>query len=86
MCDYRQNSYFLSHLLSVSESVWTRALLSRTRLTDPIFQEDLLAFISVMTTSLRTGLPSTGSHGLNVIQKEARKKEAEEYYRDIYPE
>ncbi|GAW06521.1 hypothetical protein LENED_008452 [Lentinula edodes] len=68
------------------ESVWTRALLSRTRLTDPIFQEDLLAFISVMATSLRTGLPATGSHGLNVIQKEARKKEAEEDYRDLYPE
>ncbi|KAJ3877319.1 hypothetical protein F5051DRAFT_408806 [Lentinula edodes] len=84
-----QISYSLSHLLSVIEHLepaWTRALLSRTRFTDPNFQGDVLAVISMISTSLRTGSPlpqitpcplvdrfMLKYHGLNVIHKEAEE-------------
>ncbi|KAJ3862063.1 hypothetical protein EV359DRAFT_45947 [Lentinula novae-zelandiae] len=84
-----QISYSLSHLLSVIEHLepaWTRALLSRTRFSDPNFQGDVLAVISMISTSLRTGSPlpqitpcplvdrfMLKYHGLNVIHKEAEE-------------
>ncbi|KAJ3784989.1 hypothetical protein GGU10DRAFT_293088 [Lentinula aff. detonsa] len=84
-----QISYSLSHLLSVIEHLepaWTRALLSRTRFIDPNFQGDVLAVISMISTSLRTGSPlpqitpcplvdrfMLKYHGLNVIHKEAEE-------------
>ncbi|KAJ3758691.1 hypothetical protein EV360DRAFT_43339 [Lentinula raphanica] len=82
-------SYSLSHLLSIIEHLepaWTRALLSRTRFIDPNFQGDVLAVISMISTSLRTGTPlpqitpcplvdrfMLKYHGLNVIHKEAEE-------------
>ncbi|KAJ3712876.1 hypothetical protein C8R42DRAFT_727627 [Lentinula raphanica] len=84
-----QISYSLSHLLSIIEHLepaWTRALLSRTRFIDPNFQGDVLAVISMISTSLRTGTPlpqitpcplvdrfMLKYHGLNVIHKEAEE-------------
>ncbi|KAI6044608.1 hypothetical protein EDC04DRAFT_2561114 [Pisolithus marmoratus] len=82
-----QLSYLLSDLLSVVSQLdpaWARALLRRTRLLDPDFQGDVLAVISLISTSLRTGNPlpqvtpcplldrfMEGSHGLNVVHQES---------------
>ncbi|XP_006457385.1 hypothetical protein AGABI2DRAFT_212754 [Agaricus bisporus var. bisporus H97] len=77
----------LAHLLAVIdrlEPAWTKALLKRTRLTDPNFQGDVLAVISMITSSLRTGSPlpqitpaplvdrfALRYHGLNVIHQQS---------------
>lgn len=82
-----QLSYLLSDLLSVVSQLdpaWARAFLKRSRLLDPDFQGDVLAVISLISTSLRTGTPlpqvtpsplldcfMEGSHGLNVIHQES---------------
>ncbi|KAI6026427.1 hypothetical protein BKA83DRAFT_4243292 [Pisolithus microcarpus] len=82
-----QLSYLLSDLLSVVSQLnpaWARAFLKRTRLLDPDFQGDVLAVISLISTSLRTGNPlpqvtpsplldrfMEGSHGLNVVHQES---------------
>ncbi|PAV21583.1 hypothetical protein PNOK_0154000 [Pyrrhoderma noxium] len=53
-------AYLLSHLRSVTEHLelsWARAFLRRTRFLDPEFQGDVLAVISMISTSLRTGSP-----------------------------
>ncbi|KAG2004212.1 hypothetical protein CC2G_002792 [Coprinopsis cinerea AmutBmut pab1-1] len=53
-------SFSLSHLMSVLkhlEPAWTRAFLRRARLLDPDFQGDVLAVITMISTSLRTGHP-----------------------------
>ncbi|KAI0041545.1 hypothetical protein FA95DRAFT_1548599 [Auriscalpium vulgare] len=80
-------AYLLSHLMSVIEHLepaWSRAFLRRTRLIDSDFQGDVLAVISMISTSLRTGGPLPQitpcplfdrfimyQHGLNVIRNEA---------------
>ncbi|KAI0060820.1 hypothetical protein BV25DRAFT_1871013 [Artomyces pyxidatus] len=80
-------SYLLSHLMSVIEHLepaWSRAFLRRTRFLDSDFQGDVLAVISMISTSLRTGGPLPQitpcplfdrfvmyQHGLNVIRQEA---------------
>ncbi|KAF9521875.1 hypothetical protein CPB83DRAFT_840925 [Crepidotus variabilis] len=82
-------AYSLSHLISVIkhlEPSWTIAFLRRTRFLDPDFQGDLLAVISMVSNSLRTGSPlpqitpcplldrfTLRYHGLNVIHKEAKE-------------
>lgn len=82
-----QLSYLLSDLLSVVNQLdpsWARAFLKRTRLLDPDFQGDVLAVISLISTSLRTGNPlpqvtpcplldrfMEGSQGFNVILQES---------------
>ncbi|OCH87285.1 hypothetical protein OBBRIDRAFT_814199 [Obba rivulosa] len=82
-----QLAYLLSHLMSVVEHLepaWSRAFLRRTRFIDSDFQGDVLAVISMISTSLRTGTPlpqitpcplldrfMTYTHGLNVIRQEA---------------
>ncbi|GBE78787.1 hypothetical protein SCP_0116800 [Sparassis crispa] len=82
-----QIAYLLSHLMSVVEHLepaWSRAFLRRTRFLDSDFQGDVLAVISMISTSLRTGnpLPQISpcplldrfmiyTHGLNVIRQEA---------------
>lgn len=82
-----QTAYLLSHLMSVVEHLepaWRRAFLRRTRFLDADFQGDVLAVISMISTSLRTGHPLPQitpcplvdrymqySHGLNVIRQEA---------------
>ncbi|KAJ7581095.1 hypothetical protein C8J56DRAFT_256925 [Mycena floridula] len=79
-------AYSLSHLFSVIEHLepqWTRAFLRRTRFTDPSFQGDVLAVITMISTALRTGTPlpqitpcplldryMLRYHGLNVVHKE----------------
>ncbi|KAF9527658.1 hypothetical protein CPB83DRAFT_384639 [Crepidotus variabilis] len=53
-------AYSLSHFSSIIrylDSSWTRALLRRTRFVDPDFQGDVLAVISMISSSLRTGTP-----------------------------
>ncbi|KAF8811417.1 hypothetical protein BYT27DRAFT_7336184 [Phlegmacium glaucopus] len=80
-------SYSLSNLISVLDHLepsWARAFLRRTRFMDPDFQGDVLAIISMISSSLRTGCPLPQItpcplldrfllqyHGLNVIHKEA---------------
>ncbi|KAK7688323.1 hypothetical protein QCA50_008695 [Cerrena zonata] len=82
-----QIAYLLSHLMSVVEHLepaWARAFLRRTRFLDSDFQGDVLAVISLISTSLRTGTPlpqitpcplldrfMTYTHGLNIIRHEA---------------
>ncbi|KAL4245332.1 hypothetical protein ABKN59_008325 [Abortiporus biennis] len=82
-----QIAFLLSHLMSVVEHLepaWTRAFLRRTRFLDADFQGDILAVISLISTSLRTGNPlpqitpcplldrfMSYTHGLNVIRQEA---------------
>ncbi|KAF5346488.1 hypothetical protein D9756_010113 [Leucocoprinus leucothites] len=84
-----QIAYSLAHLMSVIEHLepaWTRALLKRTRFTDPDFQGDILAVISMIASSLRTGNPlpqiTPGPlidrfmlkyHGLDIIHKESEE-------------
>ncbi|KAF9028574.1 hypothetical protein BDZ89DRAFT_1066048 [Hymenopellis radicata] len=84
-----QIAYSLSHLMSIMEHMepsWTRAFLVRTRFLDPNFQGDLLAVISMISTSLRTGDPlpqitpcplvdrfMLKYHGFSVIHKEAEE-------------
>ncbi|KAH8111150.1 hypothetical protein DFH11DRAFT_644694 [Phellopilus nigrolimitatus] len=79
-------AYLLSHLRSVTEHLelsWAQAFLKRTRFLEPDFQGDVLAVISMISTSLRTGTPLpqvtpcplldrfvVHSHGLNVLRKE----------------
>lgn len=79
-------SYTLSHLMSVIEHMeptWTRAFLRRTRFLDPDFQGDILAVITMISTSLKTGNPlpqitpcplldrfNMHYHGLDVFHKE----------------
>ncbi|KAL0581273.1 hypothetical protein V5O48_000756 [Marasmius crinis-equi] len=81
-----QLTYSLSHLLSIIEHLepsWTRAFLSRTRFSDPDFQGDILAVISMISTALRTGSPlpqitpcplinrfMLKYHGLNVVSRD----------------
>lgn len=55
-----QLTYLLSHLLSVIEElepIWVQAFLKRTRLLDPDFEGDVLAVISLISTTLKTGIP-----------------------------
>ncbi|KAF8149165.1 hypothetical protein B0H34DRAFT_735166 [Crassisporium funariophilum] len=82
-------SYSLSHLMSVVkhlESNWARAFLRRTRFMDSDFQGDILAVISMISSSLRTGSPlpqitpcplldrfMLKYHGLDVIHKDAEE-------------
>ncbi|KAK0473358.1 hypothetical protein IW261DRAFT_1503962 [Armillaria novae-zelandiae] len=82
-------AYCLSHLMSVISNMdpaWTRAFLTRTRFLDPTFQGDMLAVISMIATSLRTGEPlpqitpcplldrfMLKYHGFSVIHKEAEE-------------
>ncbi|KAF9237247.1 hypothetical protein BU15DRAFT_88826 [Melanogaster broomeanus] len=82
-----QISYLLSHLMSVAaqlEPAWAHAFLKRTRMLDADFQGDVLAVISLISSSLRTGNPlpqvtpcplldrfMARRHGLNVIHEES---------------
>jgi len=82
-----QIAYLLSHLMSIVEDLepaWSRAFLRRTRFLDADFQGEVLAVISMISTSLRTGTPlpqitpcplldrfSRYSHGLNIVRQEA---------------
>ncbi|EPS93995.1 hypothetical protein FOMPIDRAFT_156436 [Fomitopsis schrenkii] len=82
----RQTAFLLSHLMSVVEHLdpaWSRAFLRRTRLLDADFQGDVLAVISMISTSLRTGTPLPQvtpcplvdrfmiyTHGLNIVRQE----------------
>ncbi|KAF9457122.1 hypothetical protein BDZ94DRAFT_1203283 [Collybia nuda] len=84
-----QITHALNHLMSVVkhlEPAWARALLRRTRFLDTDFQGDILAVISMISSSLRTGTPLpqiTPSplldrfmlqyHGLDVIHKDAEE-------------
>jgi len=82
-----QAAFLLSHLLSVVqqlEPAWSRAFLRRTRLLDSDFQGDVLAVITMISNSLRSGQPlpqitpcplldrfMARHHGLNVIHQES---------------
>ncbi|KIJ58894.1 hypothetical protein HYDPIDRAFT_51292, partial [Hydnomerulius pinastri MD-312] len=82
-----QISFLLSHLMSVVEQLepaWAHAFLKRTRMLDADFQGDVLAVISLISSSLRTGNPlpqvtpcplldrfMVRHHGLNVIHEES---------------
>ncbi|KIJ63943.1 hypothetical protein HYDPIDRAFT_112430 [Hydnomerulius pinastri MD-312] len=82
-----QISFLLSHLMSVVEQLepaWAHAFLRRTRMLDADFQGDVLAVISLISSSLRTGNPlpqvtpcplldrfMVRHHGLNVIHEES---------------
>ncbi|KAF9220310.1 hypothetical protein BS17DRAFT_739428 [Gyrodon lividus] len=82
-----QISYLLSHLMSVAEQLepaWAHAFLKRTRMLDADFQGDVLAVISLISSSLRSGHPlpqvtpcplldrfMERRHGLNVIHEES---------------
>ncbi|KAH7888067.1 hypothetical protein F5I97DRAFT_1806524 [Phlebopus sp. FC_14] len=82
-----QIAYLLSHLMSVIdrlEPAWAQAFLKRTRMLDADFQGDVLAVISLISSSLRTGQPlpqvtpcplldrfMSRFHGLNVIHEES---------------
>jgi len=84
-----QIAFSLSHLMSVIEHLepaWTRALLKRTRFLDPDFQGDILAIITMIASSLRTGVPlpqitpaplidrfMLRYHGFDVIHKESEE-------------
>ncbi|KAF8121514.1 hypothetical protein EV363DRAFT_907034 [Boletus edulis] len=84
-----QISNLLSHLTSVSEQMepaWAHAFLRRTRLSDADFQGDVLAVISLISSSLRTGdpLPQVTPcpllnrfidhrHGLNIVHEESEE-------------
>ncbi|RDB29703.1 Uncharacterized protein C57A7.05 [Hypsizygus marmoreus] len=84
-----QIAYALSHLMSVFkhlEPAWARALLRRTRFLDTDFQGDILAVITMISSSLRTGSPlpqispcplldrfMSQIYGLDVIHKEAEE-------------
>ncbi|PBK88893.1 hypothetical protein ARMGADRAFT_996733 [Armillaria gallica] len=84
-----KTAYCLSHLMSIishMDPAWTRAFLTRTRFLDPTFQGDMLAVISMIATSLRTGEPlpqitpcplldrfMLKYHGFSVIHKEAEE-------------
>ncbi|KIM88532.1 hypothetical protein PILCRDRAFT_62336 [Piloderma croceum F 1598] len=79
--------FLLSHLMSVVERLepaWARAFLRRTRLLDANFQGDVLAVITMVSNSLRSGQPlpqitpcplldrfMARHHGLNVIHQES---------------
>ncbi|KAH7923390.1 hypothetical protein BV22DRAFT_1196761 [Leucogyrophana mollusca] len=80
-------AYLLSHLMSVVEHLdpsWSQAFLRRTRMLDSDFQGDVLAVISMVSTSLRTGNPlpqitpcplldrfMLRYHGLNIVHEES---------------
>ncbi|EIW75984.1 hypothetical protein CONPUDRAFT_93215 [Coniophora puteana RWD-64-598 SS2] len=82
-------AYLLSHLMSVVEHLepaWSHAFLQRTRMLDSDFQGDVLAVISMITTSLKTGNPlpqitpcpllhrySHRQHGLNVVHEQSEE-------------
>ncbi|KDR73069.1 hypothetical protein GALMADRAFT_270443 [Galerina marginata CBS 339.88] len=82
-------SHSLSHLMSVLshlEPSWSRAFLRRTRFMDPEFQGDVLAVISMISFSLRTGCPLPQItpcplmdrfllryHGLNIVHEDAEE-------------
>ncbi|KAF5312520.1 hypothetical protein D9619_003562 [Psilocybe cf. subviscida] len=82
-------AYSLSHLVSVLEHLepsWSRAFLRRTRFMDPGFQGDILAVVSMISNSLRTGTPlpqitpcplldrfTYKYHGLDVIHKDSEE-------------
>jgi len=84
-------AYLLSHLMSVVlhlEPTWSRAFLQRTRFLDSEFLGDVLGVISMICTSLRTGVPLPqitptplldrfwrNDYGLDILQQEA----AEDY-------
>ncbi|KAF8956639.1 hypothetical protein BDZ97DRAFT_1763642 [Flammula alnicola] len=82
-------AFSLSHLMSVLEHLepsWSRAFLRRSRFMDPDFQGDILAVISMISSSLRTGSPlpqitpcplldrfMLKYHGLDVIHKDSEE-------------
>ncbi|KAF8548399.1 hypothetical protein OG21DRAFT_1449193 [Imleria badia] len=84
-----QISSLLSHLTSVLEQMepaWAQAFLKRTRLSDADFQGDVLAVMSLISSSLRTGNPlpqvtpcpllnrfMERRHGLNVVHEECEE-------------
>ncbi|KAF8123857.1 hypothetical protein EV363DRAFT_1587054 [Boletus edulis] len=84
-----QISNLLSHLISVLEQMepaWAHAFLKRTRLSDADFQGDVLAVMSLISSSLRNGNPLPQvtpcplvsrfverSHGLNVVHEESEE-------------
>ncbi|KAF8431956.1 hypothetical protein L210DRAFT_3650787 [Boletus edulis BED1] len=79
----------LSHLTSVLEHMepaWAHAFLKRTRLSDADFEGDVLAVISLISFSLRTGKPlpqvtpcpllnrfMERRHGLNIVHEESEE-------------
>ncbi|KAI9457690.1 hypothetical protein HD554DRAFT_2141755 [Boletus coccyginus] len=84
-----QISNLLSHLTSVLEKMepaWAHAFLKRTRLSDADFQGDVLAVVSLISSSLRTGNPlpqvtpcpllnrfMEHSYGLNIVHGESEE-------------
>lgn len=46
-----------NHLLPQLDSRWRRALLARTRMSDPLFLGDVLAVISMTSSALKTAAP-----------------------------
>lgn len=46
-----------NHLLPQMDVKWRRALLSRTRMSDPLFLGDVLAVISMTSAALNAGTP-----------------------------
>ncbi|KIR40091.1 hypothetical protein I307_04809 [Cryptococcus deuterogattii 99/473] len=47
----------LNHVLTQLERPWRKALLDRTRLSDPIFLGDVMVVLSMCSTALRAGTP-----------------------------
>lgn len=45
----------LNHVLCQLERPWRKALLDRTRLSEPVFLGDILAVVSMCSTGLRSG-------------------------------
>ncbi|KAG9311166.1 hypothetical protein JVU11DRAFT_8233 [Chiua virens] len=76
----------LTSVLEQMEPAWTLAFLKRTRLSDADFQGDVLAVMSLISSSLRTGNPlpqvtpspllnrfMERHHGLNVVHEESEE-------------
>jgi hypothetical protein len=47
----------LNHVLCQLDRPWRKALLDRTRLSDPVFLGDVLAVITMTSTALHAGTP-----------------------------
>ena len=47
----------LDHVLCQLDRPWRKALLDRTRLSDPMFLSDVLAVLTMCSTALRSGTP-----------------------------
>jgi hypothetical protein len=47
----------LNHVLAQLDRPWRKALLERTRLSDPVFLGDVLAILTMCSTGLRAGSP-----------------------------